>query len=180
MNNIFKRRTFLALLAAPLILAACVSQQKYDQLNQAYMQLKAAYGADEVEITKLEGEVKVTIKDKILFAEGGYQINAQAQQVLAKMVPTLSGFRDTKVEVRGYTDNVPIGAGMRNQGITTNLDLSSRRADTVVDYLLRKGVDKNLISAQGLGETNPVASNDTAQGRAQNRRIEITLVGPGT
>jgi chemotaxis protein MotB len=81
--------------------------------------------------------------------------------------------------VRGYTDNVSIGPGLRREGISTNLDLSSRRADNVVDYLVRKGVDQNLISAQGLGETNPVASNSTPDGRAQNRRIEIILVGPG-
>jgi chemotaxis protein MotB len=82
--------------------------------------------------------------------------------------------------VRGYTDNEPIGAGLRRQGITTNLDLSSKRADNVVDYLLSQGVDKNLISAQGMGDTNPVASNATPEGKAQNRRIEVTLVGPGT
>jgi chemotaxis protein MotB len=57
--------------------------------------------------------------------------------------------------------------------------LSSKRADNVVDYLVRKGVNQNLISAQGMGETNPVASNSTPDGRSQNRRIEVTLVGPG-
>ena len=95
------------------------------------------------------------------------------------MAPTLSGFQNTKVVVRGYTDNVGIGADLRNQGISTNLDLSSKRADNVVDYLIRKGVDKNLISAQGMGDTNPVASNATPDGRAQNRRIEVALIGPG-
>jgi chemotaxis protein MotB len=49
----------------------------------------------------------------------------------------------------------------------------------VVDFLIRRGVNQNLISAQGMGETNPIASNSTPDGRAQNRRIEITLVGPG-
>jgi outer membrane protein OmpA-like peptidoglycan-associated protein len=48
-----------------------------------------------------------------------------------------------------------------------------------VDFLLKKGVSANLISAQGMGESNPVASNNTPDGRAQNRRIEVTLVGPG-
>ena len=95
------------------------------------------------------------------------------------MAPTLSGFQNTKVVVRGYTDNIGIGPELRREGITTNLDLSSKRADNVVDFLMRKGVDKNLISAQGMGESNPVASNATPDGRAQNRRIEVTLVGPG-
>jgi chemotaxis protein MotB len=161
------------------MLSACVTQQTYNSLDQAYSQLQQAYQGDEVEIRQLQGELKITIKDKILFPEGGFKLNAKADQVLAKMAPTLTGFKNTKVVVRGYTDNVSIGPGLRREGISTNLDLSSRRADNVVDYLVRKGVDQNLISAQGLGETNPVASNSTPDGRAQNRRIEIILVGPG-
>ena len=161
------------------MLSACVTQQTYNSLDQAYSQLQQAYQGDEVEIRQLQGELKITIKDKILFPEGGFKLNAKADQVLAKMAPTLTGFKNTKVVVRGYTDNVSIGPELRREGISTNLDLSSRRADNVVDYLVRKGVDQNLISAQGLGETNPVASNSTPDGRAQNRRIEIILVGPG-
>lgn len=160
-------------------LTACVTQQSYNSLDQAYSQLQQAYQGDEVEIRQLQGELKITIKDKILFPEGGYKLNAKADQVLAKMAPTLSGFQNTKVVVRGYTDNVGIGPELRREGIATNLDLSSKRADNVVDFLMRKGVDKNLISAQGMGESNPVASNATPDGRAQNRRIEVTLVGPG-
>jgi chemotaxis protein MotB len=161
------------------LLTACVTQQSYNSLDQAYSQLQQAYQGDEVEIRQLQGELKITIKDKILFPEGGYKLNAKADQVLVKMAPTLSGFQNTKVVVRGYTDNVGIGPELRKEGIGTNLDLSSKRADNVVDFLVRKGVDKNLISAQGMGESNPVASNATPDGRAQNRRIEVTLVGPG-
>jgi len=176
----FLKPGFIALSIATLaLLSACVTQTKYNQLDQAYTQLQQAYQGDEVEIRQLQGELRITIRDKILFPEGGYRLDSKAQQVLAKMAPTLSGFKNTKVVVRGYTDNVSIGAGLRSQGITTNLDLSSKRADNVVDFLLTQGVDKNLISAQGMGDTNPVASNDTPDGRAQNRRIEVTLVGPG-
>ena len=174
------KQGFIALsIAALALLSACVSQNKYNQLDQAYTQLQQAYQGDEVEIRQLQGELRITIRDKILFPEGGYRLNTQAQQVLAKMAPTLSGFKNTKVVVRGYTDNVAIGAGLRSQGIATNLDLSSKRADNVVDFLISKGVSQGLISAQGMGESNPVASNDTPDGRAQNRRIEVTLVGPG-
>jgi len=176
----FLKPGFIALSIATLaLLSACVTQTKYNQLDQAYTQLQQAYQGDEVEIRQLQGELRITIRDKILFPEGGFNLDSKAKQVLAKMAPTLSGFKNTKVVVRGYTDNVSIGAGLRSQGITTNLDLSSKRADNVVDFLLTQGVDKNLISAQGMGDTNPVASNDTPDGRAQNRRIEVTLVGPG-
>jgi chemotaxis protein MotB len=161
------------------LLTACVTEQKYNSLDQAYSQLQQAYQGDEVEIRQLQGELKITIRDKILFPEGGFTLDSKAQQVLAKMAPTLNGFKNTKVVVRGYTDDIPIGAGLRSQGIATNLDLSSKRADNVADFLIRKGVAQNLISAQGMGETSPVASNTTPEGRAQNRRIEVTLVGPG-
>ena len=177
----FSKKIVLVLLIGVLsALIGCVSESNYNNLDQAYSQLQQAYQGDEVEIRQLQGELRITIKDKILFSEGGYRLNTQAEKVLAKMAPTLSGFKNTKVIVKGYTDNVAVGQAMRNEGITTNVDLSSKRADNVVDYLIKKGVSPSLISAEGMGETNPVASNATAEGRAQNRRIEVTLVGPGT
>ncbi|MCE7506231.1 OmpA family protein [Polynucleobacter sp. IMCC30063] len=178
--NLLQKYLLLICTASLGLLAGCVTQQSYNQLDGAYSQLQQAFQGDEVEIRKLQGELRITIKDKILFPEGGYRLNSKADAVLAKMAPTLSGFKNTKVVVRGYTDNVPIGAGLKKEGIETNLDLSSRRADNVVDYLIKKGVSPGLISAQGMGEASPMAPNDTADGRAQNRRIEVTLVGPGT
>ncbi|MGE0225734.1 MAG: OmpA family protein, partial [Acetobacteraceae bacterium] len=122
---------------------------------------------------------KVTMADRILFPEGGYTITPASEAVLRKMVPTLSGLKETRVVVEGYTDNVPVGEELRRQGITSNLDLSSRRADNVADYLIRHGVPSGLVSAQGRGDANPIAPNTTPEGRSQNRRIEVTLVGPG-
>ena len=115
-------------------------------------------------ITKLQGELKTPMKDQILFPEGGWQLNPQAKSTLNKIVPSLTGLKQTKIVVDGYTDNEPIGPELRQMGITTNLELSSRRADTVVSYLQSQGVSPNLMSAQGFGETKPVASNDTAAG----------------
>jgi chemotaxis protein MotB len=161
------------------LLNGCVTQSKYNALDQEYQQLQAAFSADQAQIVLLEGELKVTMVDKVLFSEGGFRLNAQAKAVLSKLVPTLSGLQQTKIIVDGYTDNVPIGPGLKREGIASNLELSSRRADGVVEYLVKQGVNQNLISAQGFGESNPVASNDTPEGRAQNRRIEVTLVGAG-
>jgi chemotaxis protein MotB len=176
----FMKKVFIALSIGVLaLLSACVTDSKYNQLDQAYYQLQQAYRGDEVEIRQLKGELRITIRDKILFPEGGYRLNAKAEQVLAKMATTLSGFKNTKVVVRGYTDNVSIGADLRNQGITTNLDLSSKRADNVADFLISKGVSQSLISSQGMGESNPASTNATPVGRSQNRRIEVTLLSPG-
>ena len=81
--------------------------------------------------------------------------------------------------VKGYTDNILIGPGLISQGITSNLALSQKRADTVMQFLIAQGVEPSLVSAQGFGEADPVASNDTPEGRAQNRRVELTLAGAG-
>jgi len=82
--------------------------------------------------------------------------------------------------VNGYTDNAPIGPELQRQGVTSNQELSQKRADAVMQFLISQGVDSSLISAHGYGDADPVASNDTASGRAQNRRVELTLSGSGS
>ena len=79
--------------------------------------------------------------------------------------------------MNGYTDSTPIGPGLRNQGVTTNLILSEKRANNVMQYMISQGVKPELVSAQGFGEADPVASNDTPEGKAKNRRVELTLWG---
>jgi chemotaxis protein MotB len=176
------RRTFLKLaapLATTLVLGGCVSAARYEELERAQRQLQAAYNADQATIQMLQGRLRVTMNDRILFPSGGYRITGRAREELLKMAPTLRGLQNTRVIVEGYTDNTPVGPEMRREGISSNLDLSSRRADTVADVLISGGVPRSIISADGRGDSNPIASNSTAEGRAQNRRIEVTLVGPG-
>jgi chemotaxis protein MotB len=98
---------------------------------------------------------------------------------LNNLVPRLSGLQNAKIVVYGYTDNTPVGPGLQAIGVANNLDLSTKRAATVASYLIAQGVNPKITSAKGFGDTHPVASNDTPQGRAQNRRIEITVQGPG-
>ena len=62
-------------------------------------------------------------------------------------------------------------------GVTSNEELSQKRADAVMQFLISQGVKPDLVSAKGFGEADPVATNNTAQGRAQNRRVELSLVG---
>jgi chemotaxis protein MotB len=179
MKKIITKLLIAGTVASLVLLGGCVTETKYNALEQEYQQLQAALSADQAQIVLLEGKLKVTMVDQVLFSEGGFRLNSQAKAVLSKLVPALSGLQQTKIVVDGYTDNVPIGPGLKREGISSNLELSSRRADVVVEYLVNQGVNQNLISAQGFGESNPVASNDTPDGRAQNRRIEVTLVGSG-
>ena len=170
-------------LTALLVLAGCVSQRKYDALDADYQRLNqtmsAEVAANQMHITRLRDSIKVSINDELLFPTGDWQMPVEAQRTLGKIVPILAPKQQTKILVNGYTDNVPIGQGLMRQGITSNQMLSQKRAETVMQYLISQGVKPSLVSAQGFGEANPVASNDTPEGRAQNRRVELTLAGAG-
>lgn len=158
------------------LLAACVTQSAYDQLNQ---QLSTEIAQGQVHVTRLQGAIKVTVNSELLFPSGGWQMPPQAAKTIAEMAPVLAPMQTTHIVVTGYTDNVPIGPALQQQGIASNRDLSMRRAQTVVNYLISQGVSPALLTAQGLGDAGPVASNDTPAGRAQNRRVELTLPGQG-
>jgi chemotaxis protein MotB len=173
-----------------LFLAGCVSQQKYEASQQKYDALQSRYdqlnqtmsseiGANQMHIERLQNAIKITVNDQLLFPSGDWQMPVTAQQTIAKMVPILAPMQQTKIVVNGYTDNVPIGPGLMRQGITSNLILSQKRADNVMNFMTSKGVNPSFVSAQGFGDADPVASNDTPEGRAQNRRVELTLAGSG-
>jgi chemotaxis protein MotB len=176
----------LAIVASILsgLLVGCVSQEKYDALENDYNQLNQRLSSEisrqQVHITRLQGAIKVEVNSELLFPSGGWEMPPQAAQTIDKIAPILAPMQQTKLLVNGYTDSTPIGPELRQQGIESNQQLSLKRAQTVSQYLISQGVKPNLVSAQGFGEADQVASNDTAAGRAQNRRVEITLAGPGT
>ena len=156
-----------------LMLGACVSQSAYDQVQAQNQQLQA-------QLAQSRAEQKFVEAGDMLFPEGGFQLSQAGQAELGNNIaPKLRGLQNAKVVVYGYTDNTPVGPALQRQGVPDNLVLSTRRASTVVTFLVSQGVNPNIISAKGFGETHPEASNDTPQGRATNRRIEITVQGPG-
>jgi len=156
-----------------LILSACVSQSQYDAAAAENQRLKAQLAA-------MQAEQKYVETADLLFPSGGFQLSPAGQAELANnVVPRLKGLQNAKIVVYGYTDNTPVGPELQRQGIPDNLVLSTRRAATVANFLISQGVNPNIVSAKGVGDTRPVAPNDTPPGRAQNRRIEITVQGPG-
>jgi chemotaxis protein MotB len=173
-----------------LLLAGCVSQQKYDasqqknselqteydQLNQA---MSAEVGAKNIQISRLQNAIKVSVNSELLFPSGGWEMPAQAKATIAKMAAILAPHQTTKINVNGYTDTTPIGPGLMKEGVTSNLILSQKRADSVSQYMIAQGVNPALITSRGFGDADPVASNDTPAGKAQNRRVELTLATPG-
>jgi chemotaxis protein MotB len=156
--------------ALAFILSACVPAQQYDALendyNQLNQQLSGEIGAQQVHISRLQGAIKVAVNSDLLFPSGSWQMPPQAAQLIAKMAPILAPFQQTTIIVTGYTDNVPIGPELRQQGVDNNQQLSLKRAQTVGNYLISQGVNPNLVSERGLGDADPVAPNDTPQGRA--------------
>jgi chemotaxis protein MotB len=165
---------------AALILGACVSQSAYDQVQAQNQQLQAQNQQLQAQLAQSRAEQKFVEAGDMLFPEGGFQLGPAGQAELATNVaPKLRGLQNAKIVVYGYTDNTPVGPALQRQGVPDNLVLSTRRAATVVTFLVSQGVNPNVISAKGFGETHPEASNDTPQGRAANRRIEITIQGPG-
>ena len=155
-----------------LMLAGCVSQSDYDQLQAENQQLKS-------QLAQSQAEQKWVVAGDVLFPEGGYQLSPGGASALNQYVPKLKDLQNAKVVVYGYTDNLPVGPALQRAGIKDNIDLSSRRADNIVAYFRSQGVNPTILSAKGFGDTHPVASNDTPDGRAQNRRIEIVMEGPG-
>ena len=104
-------------------------------------------------------------------------MNDRGKQIIAGFAAKLAPTQQNKILVSGYTDNAPIGRALQREGITSNEILSQKRAENVMEFLLSQGVKPDLVAAKGFGESNPVAPNDTAQGRAQNRRVELSLAG---
>jgi flagellar motor protein MotB len=121
----------------------------------------------------------LTMASDLAFSSGSYTLTRAGRHKLDDLLPTLTALAPTdKITVYGYTDDRPIGAALKKKGVVDNLDLSSKRADAVVRYLSSKGVNPSVISAKGRGETHPLAPNDNAKDRAQNRRIEVVVEQP--
>jgi outer membrane protein OmpA-like peptidoglycan-associated protein len=112
--------------------------------------------------------LKVNMAD-VLFAFGKYELQPAAREALAKFSGIVIAHPGLHLSVEGYTDSVGTDA--------FNQTLSEQRANAVRDYLVQQGLDPSSITATGFGKANPVASNDTADGRQQNRRVEIIISG---
>lgn len=171
------RRSALRLTAAAfaLVLAGCAT----NHLNDLSNNLQTALVGTPVDVTQQNGSILLTSSADYMFPSGGWQIPSDSP-ILNRIVPILSSLHNTRIVVSGYTDNTPVGPQLQQMGVANNLDLSTRRATSVVNYLQAHGVNPSLLSAQGFGDANPVVSNDTPQGRARNRRVDITLTGDGT
>ena len=178
------RRRITAAVGVPLVtllVSACVSQSSYDALQAQNQQLQAENQQLQAQLGAAQREASFVEAGDLLFPPGGFELSPAGRAELANNIaPKLRNLPpNAKIVVYGHTDNLAVGPALQQQGIPDNLVLSTRRAADVVNYLISQGIPASSISAKGFGDTRPVASNDTPQGRAQNRRIEITIQGPG-
>ena len=122
---------------------------------------------DDAEVRR-EGEgIVINFKEKVLFAFNSADLGGNAQANLSKLVDVLNRYPNTNIQVIGHTDS--IGTASYNQ------TLSERRANSVVSYLQNHNIASSRLSAKGMGQTDPIASNSTEEGRAQNRRVEFVI-----
>lgn len=126
----------------------------------------------DVNVKVLKGVVYISLADNMLFKSGSYEISPKAMDILSKIAKIIKDYKNYSVLVEGNTDNVPIS----RTNIRNNWDLSALRASSVVQVLQNTfGVDPSRLTAGGRGEYNPVASNETADGRQLNRRTQIII-----
>lgn len=121
-----------------------------------------------VDVVRQGDNITLSMPDNITFGFDSAALKPQFLPVLDNLAMTLRDYNQTVIEVAGHTDSV--GSDAYNQ------QLSERRAQSVSDYLASRGVMRERVISVGAGESRPVASNETEYGRAQNRRVEITLV----
>ena len=133
--------------------------------------LRSMIDAGQLKVVIRDGRMLIALDSDVLFDSGKTSLKPAGQSALAKVAQVLAGITDRKYQVAGHTDNVPIHTAK----FPSNWELSTAHAVEVISFLIANGIKPQQLSAAGFGEFDPVAANDTAENRAQNRRIEIVL-----
>jgi chemotaxis protein MotB len=178
-EEIKKLQESIAVLNAELDRLHQEKEQETRELSSTYeallgkMESEIAQG--QVTISELKGKLTVNLVEAVLFDSGKAEIKSDGLQVLQKVVDILKEVHDRTIRIEGHTDNVPIGGALARK-YPTNWELSAARAVNVARFLQERGIDPENLASVAYGEYHPVASNDTPEDRAKNRRIEIILV----
>ena len=139
-------------------------------------EMRSQLESRDVTISKLQGKLTVNIVDRVMFDSGEAVLKPDGEVVMRKIASILQEHPQLAIHVIGHTDNVPISQKAQSR-FASNWELSAARALAAVHFLSeRAGVDPHRVGAVGYGEFRPVADNATAEGRAKNRRIAITIL----
>jgi len=135
------------------------------------LKLKHMVDAGDLQITLRSGRMVLVLPNDVLFDSGRASLKPTGKETLGQLANALATIQSRRFQVSGHTDNEPI----RYSGFASNWQLSSERALAVVGLLIQGGMRADTLSAAGYAEFDPVAANDTPEGKGKNRRIEITL-----
>ncbi|MGN0318957.1 MAG: OmpA family protein [Lachnospira sp.] len=145
------------------------SSEMAEEIEQV---LKNENISDQVEITAYSKYVVLNLNGGVLFESGSAELTEDAIKLLDKVGDAIKVYDDNVITIEGHTDNVPINTAK----YPNNMMLSLHRAYSVYDYLVKvKGFDDKTMTSSGRGESVPIATNETAEGRSQNRRVEIKI-----
>lgn len=155
-----------------LIAAKDASMKK---LKETLTKSLKAFEGKGLTVYEKDGKVYVSMENKLLFSTGSWAVNDEGKKAVVEVGKVLAQNQEVSVLIEGHTDNDKI-LGNIGGGIENNWDLSTKRATAIVNILSEnKSVNKENLTAAGRGEFSPIVSNDTAEGKAKNRRIEIIL-----
>jgi chemotaxis protein MotB len=142
-----------------------------EDLEKAAREIAAQFEKDQSFVENTETEVTIGLSSEVTFASGDDALSKGGRDALVKAGGILAKLPNT-VRIEGHTDSIP----MRGGRFSSNWHLSAARAQTVVRLLIENGVDARRMQVVGFGDVRPRAGNETAEGRAQNRRIEIKIL----
>jgi len=148
------------------------AQARLSTFQSLIERFRSMIESGQLRVRIVRNRMVVELPEGVLFDSGRAELKEAGQATLADVASVLQQIEGREFQIAGHTDNVPI----HTRHFRNNWMLSSARAVTVARYLIEQGVPASRLSAAGYADTQPVATNDTAEGRAQNRRIEIVLV----
>jgi chemotaxis protein MotB len=151
--------------------AQAAAEARSALFRELALKLKRMIDSGDLRITLRSGRMVVVLPNDVLFDSGKSQLKPRGKEALGQLATALATISGRNFQVAGHTDNDPI----RYSGYTSNWQLSAARALEVVGFLSQSGMRAEALSAAGYAEFDPVAGNDTPDGKAKNRRIEITL-----
>jgi chemotaxis protein MotB len=151
-------------------------EEALEQVQGSYQglveKLETEVQKGQIEIHQLRGRLQIRAVEKILFDSGSATVKPEGEQVLATVAQELGRQLTGRIRIEGHTDSLPIS----NARFPSNWELSSARAIAVLRVLADNGVATERLSAAAMGPYRPIADNETREGRARNRRIEIVIV----
>lgn len=148
------------------------AQARLEQFKSMLGRFKQMIASGKLRVRIVRGRMVVELSENILFDSGKADLKPEGVTALTEVAQILQTIEGRDFQIAGHTDNVPI----KSRRFPSNWDLSTARAVTVAQTVAQQGLSESRLSAAGYADTQPVATNDTPEGRQQNRRIEIVLM----